>query len=69
MIEVPGVTPNVVPVLVPTVATAVLLLAHVPPPEAESGVDANWHTVSVPEMGGGDAMTVTTVVAEQPPTV
>ena len=52
----------------PTVATAVLLLLHVPPPGVSNKLVVNpAQTVSVPVMAFGNGSTVTTAVAAQLP--
>lgn len=54
---------------VPTVATAVLLLAHVPPLTVlERDVVSPVHTLEEPEMvpAEGAALTVTTILRKQP---
>ncbi len=69
MVAVPAAMPLTIPVL-PTVATPVALLDHVPPPVAEDNeVVLPTHTDSVPEMVAGSALTVTTAVRLQPETV
>ena len=51
---------------VPTVATVVVVLLHVPPPVASvSAVVAPWHTLAMPVIATGCVFTVTTVVAKQ----
>jgi hypothetical protein len=65
IIEVPADTPVTMPV-VPTVATDVLLLLHVPPPEPTSVVVAPTHTELVPVIPGS-GFTVTTAVAVHVP--
>jgi hypothetical protein len=48
-----------IPVLLPTVATAVLLLVHKPtPPGLDRVVDKPVHTVVVPVMAAGDPLTI-----------
>lgn len=67
MVEVPADTPVTIPVPEPTVATAVLLLLHEPPPEAlVSVVVVPGHAVSVPPIAAGNGLTVTAWVARQP---
>ena len=67
MVAVPAATPVKMPD-VPTVATLVLLLAHVPPTVAdESAVEAPTHTVDKPVIAAGAAITVTTTDVPQPP--
>src|ERR1019366_9069008 len=66
---VPGAMPETTPVL-PTVATAVLLLLHVPPGVASvSVVVLPAQTVAVPVTDDGNAFTVTVAEAVQPPDV
>lgn len=66
MVDVPPATPVTIPVA-PTVATAVLLLLHPPPPVAsESDVVSPAHTVLVPNIAVGNGVTVTTAVVVQP---
>jgi hypothetical protein len=68
MVAVPAATPVTMPVAEPTVATAVLLLLQVPPPDASaSAVVAPAHAVNVPVMTE-TLLTVTGVVAKQEPT-
>ena len=66
MVDVPDVTPETIPELVPMVATLVLLLSHVPPPVLESVVVEPAQTVAVPAIADGNGLTVTTVVVIQP---
>ena len=64
MIEVPNATPVKSPVVDPIVATAVLLLVHVPPvDELVRVVVEPLHTVVVPAIAAGEGFTVTIVVA------
>lgn len=66
MVVVPAVTPVTTP-LAAIVATAVVLLLHVPPAGVPvSAVDDPSHTVSVPSIGFGSGVTVTIVVLLQP---
>jgi len=65
MIDVPALTPVTIPE-VPTVAFVVLLLLHDPPPASLRVVVAYWHTLGVPPIGEGSAITVTVVVMLQP---
>jgi len=59
----PATTPVTTPVADPTVATAVLLLLHVPPTVAHArGVETPTHTVAVPVIAAGVALTVITFV-------
>jgi hypothetical protein len=55
--------PVATPVPGSTVATAVLLLVHVPPPPSINDVVAPAQTLSAPVIGAGDVFTVTVVVA------
>jgi hypothetical protein len=67
IVEVPASTPVTVPVKEPTVATAVLLLAQVPPTGlAESVVEARAHTVNVPDIALGRAVTESVRVTKHP---
>ena len=67
MLDVPADTPETIPV-VPIVATPVLALVHVPPPVASASVVvAPVQTVRVPVMAAGVVLTVTILVAKQPP--
>jgi hypothetical protein len=60
MIAVPEVTPETIPVVDPTVATAILLLIHKPPPTVlPSVVVLRTHTLVVPVIVAGEALTVT----------
>ena len=62
----PAATPVTSPA-VPTVATAVLLLLHVPPVTVELKVVTDpGQTVAVPVSAGGKALTVTVAVVKQP---
>lgn len=54
------------PVAEPIPATAVLLLAHVPPPASVSVTGDPTQTFVGPEMDDGDEMTLSVVVATQP---
>jgi hypothetical protein len=68
MTEVPAATPHAVPVELPMVATAVLLLLHVPPAVASLRVvQVPAHMVVVPMIAAGNGLTVATIVAVQPP--
>lgn len=63
----PAATPVTVPVTEPTVATATVLLLHTPPVVAELSVVADpAHTLVVPVIAAGIALTVTVVVVLQP---
>ena len=67
MVDVPPRSPATTPVVAPTVATEVLLLAHVPPPTTlEYTTDKPSHTVLNPVMADGVRLTVTIVVELQP---
>ncbi len=67
MIAVPCVLPDTMPVLVPTEATVLSLLLHVPPADVLANVVvAPTQTVGVPVTGAGIGYTVTTAVAIQP---
>lgn len=67
MVAVPRDTPHTLPVVMPTVATAGLLLVHKPPPVAlVQGVQAPTHTLGEPVMALGNGLTVTVAVLKQP---
>jgi hypothetical protein len=66
MVAVPTATADTRPLAEPTPATAVLLLAHVPPPVSESVVVDVLHTWSVPPIVAGRAFIVRIYVEEQP---
>jgi len=67
MAVVPASTPVIIPLLVPMVATVVLLLVHEPPDVALLSVVVRpTHTLVVPEIAAGRGFTVSTVVAIQP---
>ncbi len=68
MIAVPGPTPFTLPVVLPTVAMAVLLLLHVPPGVAFVSVTKlPTHTLAaVGEIGTGVTFTVISRVTKQP---
>jgi hypothetical protein len=67
MIVPPTATPVTMPVVLPMVAVAVLLLLHVPPDVASVKVIVNpWHTDTGPTIGAGELDTVTVVVTLQP---
>jgi hypothetical protein len=67
MVARPAVMPDTTPLILPTVATDVLLLNHVPPLVAELNVVvAPEHIASVPVIAAGEATTVTTAVTKQP---
>lgn len=59
MTENPAEIPETSPEDDPMVATGRLLLNQVPPPASESSVVKPTHTVAVPEMAAGAALTVT----------
>lgn len=62
-------TPVTMPVLDPTVATAVLLLLQLPPDtEFDKFVVEPRHAINIPVIGAGVVVTVTTTVAIQPET-
>ncbi len=69
-VDVPGgkhEIPVTIPVPNPIDATAGVVLAHVPPATGCVSVVVNpWHTLSVPAIGTGAAVTVTTVEEVQP---
>lgn len=70
MITVPFDTPHITPLELPIVATAGLLLLHVPPVLVlVSVVQSPLHTLSEPPIAAGSVFTVTTAVAEHPETV
>jgi hypothetical protein len=67
MVARPAVMPDTTPLILPTVATDVLLLNHVLPLVAELNVVvASEHIASVPVIAAGEATTVTTAVTKQP---
>ncbi len=67
--DVPPAIPVITPVEEPTVATAVLLLVHVPLPAASVKVIVDpAQTGVLPEIAAGRALTVTVVVVIQPDT-
>ena len=67
IVEVPVDTPVAIPLAEPIVATAVLLLVHVPPPDASvKVVVVPGHACNVPEIAAGNGFTVTACVAIQP---
>jgi hypothetical protein len=69
IVAVPALTPVTTPDAVPTIATPVLLLLHVPPVEASARVVVlPTHVVSVP-VTGSIAFTVTTTLVLQPPAI
>jgi hypothetical protein len=67
MREVPAVTPVIIPVVDPAVATVVLLLLHRPPPTPSVSVVVRpVHIDVIPVIGVGEELTVTVVVVEHP---
>lgn len=67
MVAVPNAMPLSNPLVEPIVATAVLLLAHIPPGIAfVSVVLSPAHIRSTPEIGPGTRLTVTTAMVAQP---
>ena len=58
--------PETRPLPEPTVATAVLLLVHVPPPASLSREVAPSHTFKLPDIGAGKGSTLTVFVVAQP---
>ena len=67
MMVVPVETPDTMPVVLPTVATDILLLAHTPPPTASpNALVPPRHTLGVPVMAVGAALTATVAVEIQP---
>lgn len=70
MVTVPGAVPVTIPVAMPIVATATLLLLHMPPGVASLRVVVvPGQTILVPKIVAGGAFTVTVVVALPAPTV
>ena len=68
IVVVPELTPVTTPVVDPTVATDVLLLDQVPVPDASTNVvEVPAQSAVVPDIDAGNALTVTTAVALQPP--
>jgi hypothetical protein len=64
MTAVPAARPDKIPVDAPTVAIVVAPLLQVPPVVAsEREVVSPWQTVSVPVIGAGDGLIVTTFAA------
>jgi hypothetical protein len=63
IVVVPALTPVTTPVLISTVALAVLLLLHVPLPELLSAVVAPTHTLVLPVIDPTVELTVTSVTA------
>jgi hypothetical protein len=69
IVVIPGFIPQTRPPAL-TLATAVLLLLHVPPLTAsDSKVHDPTHMLGAPVIPGGGALTVNTVLTEQPPAV
>ena len=67
IVAVPPLTPLTIPDDVPTVATAVLLLLHVPPIALLLNVVVDdWHTVIVPVIDPASGVTLTGLVAAEP---
>ncbi len=66
MTAVPADTPPAMPVASPIVATAVLLLVHVPPPASVRVELVPTQNDETPEIGLGNGFTVTVVVIRQP---
>ncbi len=68
MVVVPGVTPYTIPVVWSIVATARLLLLHVPPPVLlPSGVVLPVHTDVLPVIAPGSGVTVMLIVEVHAP--
>lgn len=63
---VPPDTPATMPVVTPMVATAVLLVVHVPPPVLLSVTGDPMHIVVLPVIADGSGLTVTVVTAVHP---
>jgi hypothetical protein len=66
MVAEPLETPDMIPVVMPAVATAVLLLLHVPLPASLSVIVAPVQTVDGPEMPAGSGYTVIVVIILHP---
>ena len=67
MVAVPPAMPVTMPLPEPTMATAALLLLHVPTPDASLSVIVEVaHSGSLPLIAPEAVVTVTTVVAAQP---
>ena len=67
MVVVPAAIAVTTPEEAPMVATAVLLAAHVPPPEASDRVtESPWQTAGSPVIAAGKGSTVTVVAAVHP---
>ncbi len=68
IVAVPDPIPLTIPVVLPTVAFAVVLLTHVPPPAVLARVVVPpTHNVASPEEAPTAAVTVKTFVATHPP--
>ncbi len=68
IVAVPAATPDTTPDVEFTLAVPEALLVHTPPVGDEDNVVVDpVHTESVPEIAEGAALTVTTLVAKQPP--
>ena len=60
----PAATPDTIPVVDPTVAIAVLLLLHVPPPGLQlKAVVVPGHKLFIPVIPDGKGLTVNNIVA------
>ena len=68
IVVVPAMRPETMPELVPTVATDILLLIHVPPPASLRAVVRPAHTLVVPVIADGKGFTVISEVIIQPVT-
>ena len=67
IVAVPASTPVTTPLPDPTVATATLLLLHVPPGTASAKLDVKpWQTLIVPVIAEGSGLTITTAVVVHP---
>ena len=66
MVVVPGLYPEIMPVVSPMPATDGAELTHVPPPGSDSVADVPEHTVPGPEIAAGKGFTVKKVVLKQP---
>ncbi len=67
IVVVPVVAPDIMPDDDPIVATAVLLLLHVPPPVVQVSVPVpDAQMLRAPEMVAGMLFTVTTCIVKQP---
>ena len=63
----PADTPVTMPLVEPTIAKAVLLLAQIPPDVVlANGVDEPVHTLDAPVIAAGNGFTVSTPVIKQP---